>query len=98
MTDIEVRPAGAPRGEGVVTQLPNSPGIPDRSAVAAKLRGLDLTSVCWAPSSNGGHAWCGGPVSWRLEDGTWRSSCGRCNATGVASSGDRLALERRAAS
>ncbi len=64
------------------------------AALAARVRTIEPTSVCWAPSSNASAPMCGGPVTWVADGPTWRSSCSRCNATGRAASGDAADLRR----
>jgi hypothetical protein len=66
----------------------------DRIALAARVRTVEPTSVCWAPSSNASAPMCGGPVTWVADGASWRSSCSRCNATGRAASGDAADLRR----
>lgn len=66
----------------------------ERLALAARVLGVERTSVCWAPSSNAAHPFCGGVVTWTPTDTSYRSSCSRCNATGVAASGDAADLRR----
>jgi hypothetical protein len=66
----------------------------DRIALAARVRTIEPTSVCWAPSSKGGETLCGGSVTWTDADGQPRSSCSRCNATGFAASRDASEVRR----
>jgi hypothetical protein len=66
----------------------------ERLALAARVRGIEPTTVCWAPTSRGEGSMCGGPVTWTRDGDRFRSSCSRCNATGVAASGDAASLRR----
>ncbi len=67
----------------------------ERIALAARVRTIEPTSVCWSSSSKGGDdSWCGGPVTWTRDGDRYRSSCSRCNAAGVAAHGDAANLRR----
>jgi hypothetical protein len=74
----------------------------DRKAKGARLgallRDIDPVTRCWGPSPNSAHAWCGGILVWSNASGEWRSSCPRCNGSGLAATGERNALSRNATS
>jgi hypothetical protein len=63
-----------------------------RKAYAARAREIVPVLMCWAPTPSGG--WCGGVVTWTLVDGQHRSRCSRCEATGLAASGQKSEIER----
>jgi hypothetical protein len=64
--------------------------------LGALIRGVPLVSVCWSPSPNSAHPWCGGTLVWSKDSGEWRSSCPRCGASGLAAVGEGNDLDAAA--
>jgi hypothetical protein len=64
--------------------------------LAALVRTIDPFAMCWGPSPNSAHAWCGGVLVWSKASGEWRSTCPRCKASGLAAASERNALDAAA--
>ena len=62
--------------------------------VHALLHGAESVLVCWAPAANASAPMCGGRVTWVPDGDGFRSSCSRCNATGLSASGEKSNLQR----
>jgi hypothetical protein len=52
-----------------------------------------ILSVCWAPRGASAESLCAGTVTWTRVDGSWRSSCAKCGASGFAAVGERVDLD-----